>query len=113
MDGAKKREELRSGGGAQVKNLTTILNQSACERAYTVRYRGVTGKKEKKSPLDPATVRPHRQDGQKKQMIITIPRLPGHISRRLALSSAPTAAVLKPYARDKLCFPLQLQFTSL
>ena len=34
--------------------------------------------------------------------------------RRLALSSAPTAAVFaRPTPVDKLCFPLQLQFTSL
>ena len=35
-----------------------------------------------------------------------------HISRRLALSSAPTAAGFTPYARRQLCFPLLLKFTS-
>ena len=36
-----------------------------------------------------------------------------HIRRRLALSSAPTAAVLSPTPVNELCFPLQLKFTSL
>ena len=46
-------------------------------------------------------------------LFFPLPLLTRHIHRRLALSSAPTTAGFSPTPVDKLCFPLQLKFTSL